>query len=137
MHLCAVAARFFDRADIIEMHRDTKLDAPSGTALHTARLMAQARERAGQGGLVHPQTEKYTLDGVRGGELGGVGIHSVRLPGLVAHQQVIFGGLGQTLTLRHDTSSQESYVPGTILALRHVVQSREFTEGLAALLGLE
>ena len=136
MHLCAVAARFFDHADIIEMHRDRKLDAPSGTALHTARLMAQARERAGEQGFVHPATEKFTLDEVRGGELGGVGIHSVRLPGLVAHQQVIFGGLGQTLTLRHDTSSQESYVPGTLLAIRHVVQSRELTEGLAALLGL-
>ena len=99
--------------------------------------MAQARERAGQTGFVHPATEKLTLDGVRGGELVGIGIHSVRLPGLVAHQQVIFGGLGQTLTLRHDTSSQESYVPGTLLAIRHVVQSHELTEGLAALLGLE
>ena len=137
MYLCAVAARFFDHADVIEMHRDRKLDAPSGTALHTARLMAQAREQAGERGFTHPATEKFTLDGVRGGELGGVGIHSVRLPGLVAHQQVIFGGLGQTLTLRHDTSSQESYVPGTLLAIRHVVQSRELTEGLAALLGLE
>jgi 4-hydroxy-tetrahydrodipicolinate reductase len=137
MHLCAVAARYFEHADIIEMHRDKKLDAPSGTALHTARLMAQARERAGHSGFVHAPTEKYTLEDVRGGELAGISIHSVRLPGLVAHQQVIFGGLGQTLTLRHDTSSQESYVPGTVVAIRHVVQSRELTEGLAALLGLE
>jgi 4-hydroxy-tetrahydrodipicolinate reductase len=133
IHLSTVAGRFFDHVDIVEMHRDKKLDAPSGTALHTARVMAAARGRP----FAHAETEKYTLDGVRGGTADGIGIHSIRLPGLVAHQQVIFGGLGQTLTLRHDTSSNESYVPGALMAIRHAATSREFAVGLAALLGLE
>ena len=132
-YLAAIAGRFFEHADIIEMHRERKLDAPSGTALHTARVMAQARE----GDFTRAETEKFTLPDVRGGALHGVGIHSIRLPGLIAHQQVIFGGLGQTLTIRHDTTSNESYVPGAILALKHAVQSSELTVGLAALLGLE
>jgi 4-hydroxy-tetrahydrodipicolinate reductase len=101
--------------------------------LFTARVLAQARGAA----FAHVPTEKYTLDGVRGGDVDGIGIHSVRLPGLIAHQEVIFGGLGQTLTLRHDTTSQESYVPGTLMAIRHVTQSSGLTVGLAALLGLE
>ena len=133
MHLASIAGRFFDSVDIVEMHRDKKADAPSGTALHTARLLAQARghrfERA--------PTQKLTLEDVRGGEWEGIGIHSIRLPGLVAHQEVIFGGLGQTLTLRHDTSSNESYLPGALLAIQHAVHSRGLTVGLAALLGLE
>ena len=133
IHLSTIAARFFESVEIIEMHRDRKADAPSGTALHTARALAQARGAP----FVHPQTAKLTLDGVRGGEVEGIGVHSVRLPGLVAHQEVIFGGLGQTLTLRHDTSSNESYVPGALLAIRHVLQSQTLTVGLAALLGLE
>ncbi len=133
MHLAAIAARFFESVDIVEMHRDGKADAPSGTALHTARLLAQARGRD----FVRAPTTKLTLPEVRGGELGGIGIHSIRLPGLVAHQEVIFGGLGQTLTLRHDTTSNESYVPGLLLAIRHAVQTRELTVGLASLLGLE
>jgi 4-hydroxy-tetrahydrodipicolinate reductase len=132
MQLSAVAARYFDSADIIEMHRDRKADAPSGTALFTARLMAEAR----QGGFTRAPTHKLTLDDVRGGQVDGIGIHSVRLPGLVAHQEVIFGGLGQTLTLRHDTTSNESYVPGTILAIKHAATTPGLTEGLAALLGL-
>lgn len=137
VHLSAVAGKFFEHADIIEMHRDRKLDAPSGTALHTARVMDEARRRHGGGAFVRAETEKLTLDGVRGGALEGIGVHSVRLPGLVAHQQVIFGGLGQTLTLRHDTSSNESYVPGALASIRHAATSTEFVVGLAALLGLE
>jgi 4-hydroxy-tetrahydrodipicolinate reductase len=133
IHLSAIAGRFFDHADVIEMHRDRKLDAPSGTALHTARVMAQAREKD----FARAETEKFTLPEVRGGELHGIGIHSIRLPGLIAHQQVIFGGLGQTLTLRHDTTSNESYVPGAILAIKHAVKTKTLTVGLAALLGLE
>jgi 4-hydroxy-tetrahydrodipicolinate reductase len=133
IHLASIAGRFFDQADIIEMHRDRKLDAPSGTALHTARVMAQARG----GDFTRASTERFTLEGVRGGQAAGIGIHSVRLPGLVAHQEVIFGGLGQTLTLRHDTTSNECYVPGAIMAIRHAATSKEFAVGLAALLGLE
>jgi 4-hydroxy-tetrahydrodipicolinate reductase len=137
MHLATIAARFFDYAEIIELHREKKADAPSGTAIHTARLMEQARLRAQREGFIRPVTHKLTLPEVRGGELGGVGIHSVRLPGLVAHQEVIFGGLGQTLTLRHDTTSNESYVPGAILAAKHAAATRGLTVGLASLLGLE
>lgn len=133
MHLATVAGRFFDHVEIIEMHRDKKADAPSGTALHTARLLAAARGSD----FTRPETHTFTLPDVRGGSLNGVGIHSVRLPGLVAHQEVIFGGLGQTLTLRHDTTSNESYVPGVLLAIKHVLTSRRLTVGLAALLGLE
>ena len=137
IHLSAIAGRFFEHADVIEMHRDKKLDAPSGTALHTARVMAEARRAATGTPFSHAETEKYTLDNVRGGTVEGIGVHSIRLPGLVAHQQVIFGGLGQTLTLRHDTSSNESYVPGALLAIRHAATSKEFAVGLASLLGLE
>jgi 4-hydroxy-tetrahydrodipicolinate reductase len=133
MHLAATAGRFFDHVEIIEMHRAQKADAPSGTALHTAELLARARG----GPFSNAQTGTFTLEGVRGGTVEGIGIHSVRLPGLVAHQEVIFGGLGQTLTLRHDTTSNESYVPGALLAIRHVMQSGGLTYGLAALLGLE
>jgi 4-hydroxy-tetrahydrodipicolinate reductase len=133
IHLAGVAGRFFDSVEIIEMHRDRKADAPSGTALHTAQRLAEVRG----GDFARAPTSKLTLPDVRGGEYQGVGIHSVRLPGLVAHQEVIFGGLGQTLTLRHDTTSQESYVPGTLLAVRHVLRSQELTYGLSALLGLE
>lgn len=133
IHLASIAGKFFDSADVIEMHRDKKLDAPSGTALHTARVMAQARGRP----FTHAATERFTLDNVRGGVVDGVGVHSIRLPGLVAHQQVIFGGLGQTLTLRHDTSSNESYVPGALAAIRQAATSTDFVVGLAALLGLE
>ena len=132
MHLATVASRFFDSVDIIEMHRDKKADAPSGTALHTARMMAAARGDA----FTRAATHTFTLPEVRGGTLDGIGIHSIRLPGLVAHQEVIFGGLGQTLTLRHDATSNESYVPGLLLAIQHVRQSKELTVGLGTLLGL-
>ncbi|HEX2033742.1 MAG TPA: 4-hydroxy-tetrahydrodipicolinate reductase [Chloroflexota bacterium] len=133
MHLAGIAGRFFDSVEIIEMHRDKKADAPSGTAMHTARLLAEARGRP----FVRPPTTKLTLPEVRGGESHGIGIHSVRLPGLVAHQEVLFGGQGQTLTLRHDATSNEAYVPGALLAIRHVLQTQSLTVGLAALLGLE
>ncbi|MBI3973843.1 MAG: 4-hydroxy-tetrahydrodipicolinate reductase [Chloroflexi bacterium] len=132
MHLATIAGRFFDHVEIIEMHRDRKADAPSGTALHTARLLAQTRGRD----FERPETSKFNLPGVRGGNVNGVTIHSVRLPGLVAHQEVIFGGLGQTLTLRHDATSNESYVPGALLAIKHAVHSKGLTVGLAPLLGL-
>lgn len=132
MHLAQLSARYFEHAEIIELHHDQKADAPSGTAMQTARLMAAARGRA----MVRPETAKLLLPEVRGGAADGVTIHSVRLPGLVAHQEIIFGGLGQTLTLRHDSTSRESFVPGVLLAVRNVVQSRELTVGLDKLLGL-
>ncbi|MCK9518269.1 MAG: 4-hydroxy-tetrahydrodipicolinate reductase, partial [Dehalococcoidia bacterium] len=108
MHFAKQAARFFDNAEIVELHHNQKVDAPSGTAKTTAELMRAARKDP----FVYPPTEKETIPGARGAELGGIAIHSVRLPGLVAHQEVIFGGLGQTLTIRHDTTGRDSFMPG-------------------------
>ncbi len=132
MHLASVAARFFSNAEIVEMHHDKKLDAPSGTALATARKMVEARGTA----FVHTSTEREVLAGVRGGEMDGVAIHSVRLPGVMASQEVLFGGKGQTLLLRHDATSRESYMPGVILAVKEVVNTRGLIRGLDTLLGL-
>jgi 4-hydroxy-tetrahydrodipicolinate reductase len=132
MHFARLAAPHFDVAEIIELHHDKKVDAPSGTALATARVMVAARGRP----FDHPETEKQVLPGTRGGVEGGVTLHSVRLPGLVAHQEVIFGGLGQTLTIRHDSTSRESFIPGVLLAVREVPRRSELVYGLDRLLGL-
>jgi 4-hydroxy-tetrahydrodipicolinate reductase len=130
MHIAEIAAPYFSGAEVIEMHHQTKVDAPSGTALATARRLA-ARQK-----FDYSRTEKLTLDGVRGGEEGGVGVHSVRLPGLVADQQIILGLAGQTLTITHRTTSREAFVPGVLLALRRVVSEARFYRGLDELLGL-
>jgi len=127
MQCAQLAARHFDYAEILELHHEGKKDAPSGTALRTADLMAEARS----GPFLGVPTEHVKLDGVRGGEQRGVVIHSVRLPGLVAHQSVIFGGVGETLTIRHDTTGRESFMPGVLLAIRKTQE----LEGLV--LGLE
>jgi len=132
IHLAKVAARFFDHAEIIEMHHEQKLDAPSGTALSTARAMLEARGKS----FLCPQIQKESLGGTRGGELEGIALHSVRLPGLMAHQEVIFGTAGQTLTLRHDTINRECYMPGIILAIKKVGELKGLVYGLDKLLGL-
>jgi 4-hydroxy-tetrahydrodipicolinate reductase len=132
MHLAKIAAKYLDNAEIIELHHDKKLDAPSGTALATARGMLKARGKP----FTFPKTEKETLKGTRGGEMEGIAIHSVRLPGLVASQEVIFGALGQTLSIRHDTISRESFMPGVILAVKEVVKRHGLVHGLDALLNL-
>ncbi len=132
MNLAKTAAKYFDNAEIIELHHDRKLDAPSGTALATARGMLEARGKP----FVYPPTEKQTLKGTRGGQNDGIAIHSVRLPGLVASQEVVFGALGQTLTIRHDTVSRESFMPGVILAIKEVSRRRGLVLGLDALLNL-
>ncbi|MEX1022769.1 MAG: 4-hydroxy-tetrahydrodipicolinate reductase [Dehalococcoidia bacterium] len=132
MHMAGVAARFFDAAEIIELHHDRKVDAPSGTALATARAMRDARGRDFDANT--PDLEH--LEHARGASLGGVGIHSVRLPGFVASQEVIFGGVGQTLTLRHDTTGRDSFMPGVMLAIREVMTRRELVVGLDELVGL-
>lgn len=132
MHFARQAARFFDHAEIIELHHDQKVDAPSGTARTTAELMRAARDEA----FRYPRTEKETIPGTRGGELGGIAIHSVRLPGLVAHQEVIFGGLGQTLTIRHDSTGRDSFMPGIIMATQAVMGLDHLVVGLDELLGL-
>jgi len=133
MHLAEVASPFFDNAEVIELHHDRKVDAPSGTALDTARRMRAARGRD----FEHPDPTLTHIEGTRGGVAGGVGVHSVRLPGLVASQEVIFGGQGQTLTLRHDTTGRDSFMPGVLLAVREVMQRTVLVEGLDALIGLK
>jgi 4-hydroxy-tetrahydrodipicolinate reductase len=130
MHFAEQAARFLPAVEIVELHHDGKADAPSGTALSTARRVAAARPEAYRG----PDAE--TLSGSRGGDHEGVRIHSVRLPGLVAHQEVILGGPGQTLTIRHDSLDRASFMPGVLLAVREVGNRPGLTVGLEHLLGL-
>jgi 4-hydroxy-tetrahydrodipicolinate reductase len=133
IHLAKLAGRHFDYAEIIELHHERKADAPSGTALATARAMLSARGRP----FENSPAAKETLAGTRGGALDGIGIHSVRLPGLVAHQEVILGTLGQTLTIRHDTTSRESFMPGVLLAIKEVMNRQELVVGLDKLIGLD
>lgn len=132
IYLAKLAAKFFDYAEIMEMHHHLKADAPSGTALTTARAMVEARGKP----FLYPLTTKETLGGTRGGQVEGIAIHSLRQPGLMAHQEVVFGALGQTLRIRHDTISRECYVPGVILAIKEVVKRQGLVYGLDTLLGL-
>jgi 4-hydroxy-tetrahydrodipicolinate reductase len=134
MHLADIAAPHFDAAEVIEMHHPAKLDAPSGTALSTAKRLAARR---GSKPFSHQKPDKTTLEGTRGGEEGSVAVHSVRLPGFVADQEVIFGLPGQTLTITHRTTSREAYVPGVLLAIRKVTSEPRFYRGLDQLLGLD
>jgi 4-hydroxy-tetrahydrodipicolinate reductase len=131
MHFAAVAGRFYPAAEVIELHHQGKADAPSGTALRTARAIAAARDRGDP-----PGGGSESVAGVRGGEVDGVRVHSVRLPGLVAHQEVIFGGQGEVLTLRHDSLDRSSFMPGVLLAVRAVADRSGVTIGLEPLLGL-
>jgi 4-hydroxy-tetrahydrodipicolinate reductase len=133
MHLAELAAPWFDAVEVIEMHHAAKLDSPSGTALATARRLAAAR---GDRPFDYRRPEKVVLEDARGGEEGGVAVHSVRLPGLVGDQAVMFGLAGQTLTITHRTTSRECYLPGVILAARHLVAEPAFYRGLDALLGI-
>jgi len=126
------AAKFFDYVDIIEMHHHEKVDAPSGTALATAKAMLQSRGKP----FYYSKTKRETLSGTRGGEVDGISIHSVRLPGFVASQEVVFGGQGQTLSVRHDTIGRECYVPGVIMAIKEVVKRQGLVVGLETLLNL-
>ena len=124
------AAKYMPEVEIIELHHDNKLDAPSGTAVQTAAMIAEVRQQHKQG---HPE-EKEKLTGARGADYEGMHIHSVRLPGYVAHQEVIFGGLGQTLTIRHDSTNRESFMPGVVLACQKVLGLKGLTIGLEKLM---
>jgi len=130
MRFAAEAARFLPHAEIIELHHDRKADAPSGTAVRTASLIAAARADK----PVAPGRETEIAEGARGALVDGVSVHSVRLPGLVAHQEVIFGGQGQTLTIRHDSIDRTSFMPGVVLAVREVVHRSGLIVGLENLL---
>ncbi|WP_050615405.1 4-hydroxy-tetrahydrodipicolinate reductase [Bacillus testis] len=126
MKFSQMAAKYFPDVEIIEMHHDRKLDAPSGTAVKTAQMIAEVREQKEQG---HPD-EHETLKGARGANMQGMHIHSVRLPGLVAHQQVMFGADGQTLTLRHDSYNRASFMSGVKLAVDEVMKINVLVYGL-------
>ncbi len=132
MKLAAEAARYFPALEVIELHHDQKLDAPSGTAVKAVELIRRAQSDPFP---ANPR-EKESVAGVRGGRYLGVPIHSVRLPGYVAHLEVLFGGPGQVLTLRHDSMNRASFMPGVILAVRKVVQLRKLYYGLETLLDL-
>jgi 4-hydroxy-tetrahydrodipicolinate reductase len=136
MHFAAVAGRFYPAAEVIELHHQGKADAPSGTALRTARAIAAERRAVDQDREPGPAGGRESVAGARGGEVDGVRVHSVRLPGLVAHQEVIFGGQGEVLTLRHDSLDRSSFMPGVLLAVREVATRPGLTVGLEPLLGL-
>jgi 4-hydroxy-tetrahydrodipicolinate reductase len=136
MRFAAQAARFFDSAEIIELHHANKMDAPSGTALRTASMIGQARSAAGLG--APPDATKQALDGARGATVDDVHVHSVRVAGLVAHQEVLFGGHGETLTIRHDSLDRASFMPGVLLAVRGIATlPAGLTVGIEPLLGLD
>lgn len=131
MHFAKLAAKYLDYAEIIELHHNLKADAPSGTALSTAKAMVSARGQP----FCHTAEQDKPFDS-RGKNLDGINIHSVRLPGLMAHQEVLFGAPGQTLSIRHDTIGRECYVPGVILAVKRVVELKGMVQGLDILLDL-
>ena len=132
IHLAKVASRFFDYVDLTEMHHEAKIDAPSGTALAIARAAVEGKS----GGFTSPAAEKETLAGTRGGVHEGINVHSARMPGRMAHHELVFGTLGQTLTIRHDSINRESFMPGVTTAIRHVVKGHGLTVGLENVLGL-
>jgi 4-hydroxy-tetrahydrodipicolinate reductase len=134
MQFARQAARFFESVEVIELHHAGKVDAPSGTAVHTAALIAEARAEAGTGPL--PDATTSELPGARGADVDGIRVHSVRLPGLVAHQEVVLGTTGETLTIRHDSFDRASFMPGVLMAVRAVRERPGLTVGLDALLDL-
>jgi 4-hydroxy-tetrahydrodipicolinate reductase len=132
MEFAARAARFFESVEIVEMHHPAKVDSPSGTALQTAQVVAEARAAAGMGPM--PDATKDEMTGARGTEVAGVRVHSIRAAGLVAHQEVLLGTGGETLTVRHDSYDRKSFMPGVLLAVRSVLHRPGLTVGLGALL---
>lgn len=132
MHFAQQAARYFESVEIIELHHPHKADAPSGTAARTAKLIAEARK----GMAPNPDATSTGLDGARGADVDGVPVHSVRLAGLIAHQEVLFGTQGETLTIRHDSLDRSSFVPGVLLAVRKIGERPGLTIGIEPLLDL-
>lgn len=130
MRFASQAVRYFPAVEVIELHHDQKADAPSGTAIATVRRLEEERKDRWRG----PAPE--TIEGVRGGDIDGIRVHSIRLPGLLAHQEVIFGSLGQTLSIRHDSTDRSSFVPGILMAARAVMTRPGLTVGLEPLLDL-
>ena len=136
MRFAALAAPHMDSVEIVELHHDAKRDAPSGTSMRTAQLIDEARAASGAGPWSADPTTEATVPGTRGGSgAGGIPIHSLRLHGLVAHQEVVFGAEGQSLTIRHDSYDRTSFMPGVLLAVTEVARHPGLTVGLEALLG--
>jgi 4-hydroxy-tetrahydrodipicolinate reductase len=135
MQFAATAAKYFASAEIVELHHPDKVDAPSGTATRTAELIAQARREAKLAAM--PDKTSKAIDGARGALVGEVPVHSVRLRGLVAHQEVLFGDQGETLTIRHDSIDRSGFMPGVLLAIRKVSDHPGLTVGLEHYLGLK
>jgi 4-hydroxy-tetrahydrodipicolinate reductase len=135
MRFAAAAAPHFESVEIVELHHPRKADAPSGTATRTAQLVAAARREAGSPDM--PDATTSALDGARGAQVEGVHVHAVRLQGLVAHQEVLLGGPGETLTIRHDSFDRASFMPGVLLAVRKVAATPGLTIGIDGFLGLE
>jgi len=133
MRFAEAAARYMPHVEVTEFHHDKKADAPSGTAIRTARMIAAARGEAPD--VPGRETELPGMEGARGALVDGVSVHSVRLPGLVAHQEVLFGGQGQTLTIRHDSIDRTSFMPGVVLAVREVGVRSGLVVGLEKLMG--
>lgn len=132
MHFAQQAARFFESVEVIELHHPHKADAPSGTAARTAKLIAAARKDMPP----NPDATSTGLEGARGADVDGIPVHSIRLAGLVAHQEVLFGTQGETLTIRHDSLDRTSFVPGVLLAVRKVSERPGLTVGIEPLLDL-
>jgi 4-hydroxy-tetrahydrodipicolinate reductase len=133
MHFARQAAPFYESVEVIELHHPHKADAPSGTAARTAALIAEARKELPP----NPDATTASLPGARGADVDGVPVHSVRLAGLVAHQEVLFGTAGETLTIRHDSMDRTSFVPGVLLAVRRVAEHPGLTVGIESLLNLQ
>lgn len=133
MHLAGIASKYFDYADLLESHHEMKVDAPSGTALSIAESMIEGRGK----GFEQNVADLQTLEGTRGGDFQGINVHSARMPGRVARHEVVFGALGQTLTMIHDSINRESFMPGVMLGVKDVVGRSELVIGLASVLGLD
>ena len=134
MRFAQTAARYYESVEVVELHHPDKVDAPSGTARRTAELMAAARADAGLGPM--PDATSTGLESARGADVAGIPVHAVRLRGLVAHQEVLFGSAGETLTIRHDSYDRVSFMPGVLLGIRQVGSHPGLTVGLEALLDL-
>jgi 4-hydroxy-tetrahydrodipicolinate reductase len=128
MEFATKAAKYFESAEIIELHHPNKVDAPSGTASRTAELMSKARKDAGLTAM--PDATTTSLDGARGAQVGDIPVHSIRLRGLIAHQEVLLGGLGETLTIRHDSLDRAGFMPGVLLGVRKIIAQPGLTIGL-------
>jgi 4-hydroxy-tetrahydrodipicolinate reductase len=135
MQFAAKAARYYESVEIIELHHPDKVDAPSGTARRTAEIIAAARQEAGSGPI--PDATTTSLDGARGADVEGIRVHGVRLRGLIAHQEVLFGDTGETLTIRHDSMARVSFMAGVLLGVRRIADAPGLTVGLEHFMDLD